>query len=83
MLRQIETSTHPFFDFEDVRIFWEDNNFEVDGVHYDWLHRSAHGSRIMTLKADHYDEGFDEEVWDCPMYWKPSGDEYWDNRSAP
>lgn len=83
MLRQTETEFHPYYDYESVRVFWEDGIFEVDGVCYSWLHRNPHGSRLFTLKADYRDEDFDEEIWDCPMYWKPSGDNYWDNRSSP
>lgn len=87
MLRQHESLRHPFYDFEDVLLIWEDDAFEVDGVVYQPLARNPHGSRILTLKSDfHYDlynNTNNTIAWDNPMIWWPSGDEYWDNRRSP
>ncbi len=82
MLRQTEVVEHSSFDYEDVRIYWEDDSFIVDDVHYNWVYRNPHASRFFTLKSD-FHEVDGEAMWHGPMGWKPSGDPYWDNRSSP
>jgi hypothetical protein len=85
VLAQTFIREHIYFDNEDVTIYGENTDFNVDGVWYRLDTRNHHGSRFFTLKAD-YDEAeelFLETVWHEPMSWKPSGDPYWDNRSSP